>query len=384
MEDHNHNDDTVVLDTLQRPSTPSLPTPTGSKTPPTISSRRSLANGESSANIQRQTMEPEQNSIMQKLSEMGRQRERTPGRSPSRKRQRTGVGDRFIPNREGQDLHASYNLLHDDGSPATPSRSRKKTPHGELHFQRTEEANRTYSKVLRNELMGDSIPQDNRSLSPDQLFGSRYTPPAQGAAALPPASRTPNTPHSNKNMFQYGSPNRKIGSGHPTPSSRGIKHPGLMNLDARSNLYSVSPINYSSQNILQTPRKQPRPIPKVPFKVLDAPELADDFYLNLVDWGSANILGSRTRLMRLYVEFRLWQSHPTMQTPRQRPRHFRRLDPTRLTSCSRHTQRLRTNLRRRKGSAPPNHDWPQRPRRRTRLERPHSHLRLTRPAHIPP
>ena len=291
MEDHNHNDGTVVLDTSQRPATPSLPTPTGSKTPPTISSRRFLANGESSANIQRQTMEPEQNSIMQKLSEMGRQRERTPGRSPSRKRQRTGVGDRFIPNREGQDLHASYNLLHDDGSPATPSRSRKKTPHGELHFQRTEEANRTYSKVLRNELMGDSIPHDNRSLSPDQLFGSRYTPPAQGAAALPPASRTPNTPHSNKNMFQYGSPNRKIGSGHPTPSSRGIKHPGLMNLDAHSNLYSVSPINYSSQNILQTPRKQPRPIPKVPFKVLDAPELADDFYLNLVDWGSANILG---------------------------------------------------------------------------------------------
>lgn len=30
---------------------------------------------------------------------------------------------------------------------------------------------------------------------------------------------------------------------------------------------------------------------KVPFKVLDAPDLADDFYLNLVDWGSSDILG---------------------------------------------------------------------------------------------
>ena len=29
---------------------------------------------------------------------------------------------------------------------------------------------------------------------------------------------------------------------------------------------------------------------RVPYKVLDAPELADDFYLNLVDWGSANVL----------------------------------------------------------------------------------------------
>jgi cell division cycle 20-like protein 1 (cofactor of APC complex) len=29
----------------------------------------------------------------------------------------------------------------------------------------------------------------------------------------------------------------------------------------------------------------------VPYKVLDAPELADDFYLNLVDWSSTNVLG---------------------------------------------------------------------------------------------
>ena len=152
-----------------------------------------------------------------------------------------------------------------------------------------EEANRTYSKVLRNELMGDSVPQDNRSMSPDGLFGTRYTPPSQAGASLPPASITPNTPH--KNMFSYQSPQRKIGSGHPTPSSRGVKHPGIINLNARSDRYSISPINYSSQSILQTPRKQPRPISKVPYKVLDAPELADDFYLNLVDWGSANILG---------------------------------------------------------------------------------------------
>lgn len=29
---------------------------------------------------------------------------------------------------------------------------------------------------------------------------------------------------------------------------------------------------------------------KVPFKVLDAPQLQDDFYLNLVDWSSTNVL----------------------------------------------------------------------------------------------
>lgn len=43
--------------------------------------------------------------------------------------------------------------------------------------------------------------------------------------------------------------------------------------------------------MLLSPRKTPRSVSKVPYKVLDAPDLADDFYLNLVDWGSTNILG---------------------------------------------------------------------------------------------
>ncbi|KIV90817.1 hypothetical protein PV10_05424 [Exophiala mesophila] len=275
-----------------RPRTPSLPTPGGSKTPPTIAARHFLDENDGLTAIRPTTEAMEADTLNRRLKEFeyaARQRERTPGRSPSRKRQRV-YGDRFIPNRDGQDLQASYSLLHDDGSPATPSRSKKKTPHGELHLQRTEEANRTYSKVLRNELMGDSVPQHHKDLSTDELYGRRQTPPGQPSASnLPPASITPTTPH--KNMFSYKSPQKVIGSGHPTPSSRNAKHPGLINLNARSDLYSVSPINYSSQSILQTPRKPPRPIAKVPYKVLDAPELADDFYLNLVDWGSANILG---------------------------------------------------------------------------------------------
>lgn len=33
-----------------------------------------------------------------------------------------------------------------------------------------------------------------------------------------------------------------------------------------------------------------RKIPTQPYKVLDAPNLSDDFYLNLVDWSASNIL----------------------------------------------------------------------------------------------
>lgn len=36
--------------------------------------------------------------------------------------------------------------------------------------------------------------------------------------------------------------------------------------------------------------KPARKISKLPYKVLDAPQLQDDFYLNLVDWSSSNIL----------------------------------------------------------------------------------------------
>lgn len=73
---------------------------------------------------------------LQDLEYGARQRDLTPSLSPQRKRQRV-YGDRFIPNREGRDLQAGFSLLHDDASPATPSKLKKRTPHNELHFQRS-------------------------------------------------------------------------------------------------------------------------------------------------------------------------------------------------------------------------------------------------------
>ena len=45
-----------------------------------------------------------------------------------------------------------------------------------------------------------------------------------------------------------------------------------------------------SNKLLLSPRRVTRKISKIPFKVLDAPELQDDFYLNLLDWSSQNLL----------------------------------------------------------------------------------------------
>ncbi|KAK2073670.1 hypothetical protein P8C59_007933 [Phyllachora maydis] len=103
----------------------------------------------------------------------------TPTANPSRKRQRID-GDRFIPNRSGQDLQGGFNLLHDEGSPASPSKTKKRTPHGDLHFQRTEEANQTFSSLLRGELFENTIPQRSppniKNYRKHHFGSSRITP----------------------------------------------------------------------------------------------------------------------------------------------------------------------------------------------------------------
>ena len=53
----------------------------------------------------------------------------------------------------------------------------------------------------------------------------------------------------------------------------------------------MSPVRAETQRILGTPQAPLRNVCKTPYRVLDAPELADDFYLNLVDWSSTNVLG---------------------------------------------------------------------------------------------
>lgn len=57
------------------------------------------------------------------------------------------------------------------------------------------------------------------------------------------------------------------------------------------NAFSLMPVgSAASQRLMAAPPKRKRRISKVPFKVLDAPALQDDFYLNLVDWSSQNVL----------------------------------------------------------------------------------------------
>ena len=122
-----------------------------------------------------------------------------------------------------------------------------------------------------------------------QAFPQNHSPNERDSSSngLPAPNLTPSTPH--KNLFTFATSRHQSLSGHLTPSKTPHSRHGP-NLDARSELYSLSPVKLNSQQMLLSPRKSPRAVPKVPYKVLDAPDLADDFYLNLVDWGSQNIL----------------------------------------------------------------------------------------------
>ncbi|TXT15821.1 hypothetical protein VHUM_00324 [Vanrija humicola] len=109
------------------------------------------------------------------------------------------------------------------------------------------------------------------------------TPPSRKSAFSPPPSGnhgSPVTP-SKKRILNFSSPaSRRMAQ---------LTNGGTLD-DMNHDRYSLSPVGRDTQRVLLSPRKSVRQISRTPFKVLDAPDLADDFYLNLVSWSQSNIL----------------------------------------------------------------------------------------------
>ncbi|XP_074279518.1 protein FIZZY-RELATED 3 [Silene latifolia] len=142
--------------------------------------------------------------------------------------------DRFIPCRSSSRLHA-FGLIDNKPSP-------KNKDGGGTSNNNNNEA---YTRLLKQE-----------------LFGPDFASPLSNAG-----SETISSPNKNILRFkvEYSSPNSAF-----SPSGLGR--------------------DYGVSNEVSTPPKAPRKVPKTPHKVLDAPSLQDDFYLNLVDWSSQNVL----------------------------------------------------------------------------------------------
>ncbi|XP_028134626.1 fizzy-related protein homolog isoform X1 [Diabrotica virgifera virgifera] len=158
---------------------------------------------------------------------------------------RLGSYDRFIPYRANNNWETSFATIPDPN---------KNTQTGKKTRETGENArdSSVYNILLRNELLGENI-EDVKSQCDERQ-------------AL--------TPVKSRNLFKYGTPNKN----EKTP------------IKAQSSPYSLSPLSTSSQRLLRSPHKATRKISRIPFKVLDAPELQDDFYLNLVDWSVQNVL----------------------------------------------------------------------------------------------
>lgn len=222
----------------------------------------------------------------------------TPQTSPRRRgaNGRPLFSDRYIPNRTGVDLQAAFLMFNQD-SVAQLGVSRS-SGHGEnteelsaneVERRKEEEANRNFSSVLKAELFGDHVPMATADLlrprasqstsSLDNLSSQRSNPMSLNGNGYDNHSNSSEhsllgTPRSKTNLFTYQLPTKL------RPVSR----------DLQLELFLLSPVRKESQKFLLSPQKKPRSILKVPYRVLDAPELSDDFYLNLVDWGLQDML----------------------------------------------------------------------------------------------
>jgi cell division cycle 20-like protein 1 (cofactor of APC complex) len=157
--------------------------------------------------------------------------------SPITSPKKDNYSDRFIPLSTAQDVGTSFSLLQ--------------SPPNDKSTDALKDNQSTYNLVLKSELLGSECVTD---MCVDRNEEGAVP---RGAIAQP------------RNILRYKS-RRKLSLGESP--------------------YSLSPMSLESQKLLSSPRKPPRKIPKVPFKVLEAPQIQDDFYLNLVDWSSQNVV----------------------------------------------------------------------------------------------
>lgn len=164
---------------------------------------------------------------------------------------RTSYSDRFIPSRSSSNL-TGFALLD-----RSPSGANIAQPN-----DHREDGAAAYSMLLRSELFGQEA--NSPAITPEKSMGGRDP------------MRSPISPTTNRNLFRFKSDFKPSTGGSAWPESP----------------YSLSPVGFDRTLAGSTlsPRKAPRKIARSPYKVLDAPALQDDFYLNLVDWSSHNVL----------------------------------------------------------------------------------------------
>ncbi|XP_044539660.1 fizzy-related protein homolog, partial [Gracilinanus agilis] len=165
---------------------------------------------------------------------------RTPMSSPGKH------GDRFIPSRSAANWDLKFHRTQDSEKSLKEKRPSRKATWG---------SSPVYSALLSNELLGAGIERVHD---------------AKGRGQRLPQPRSPEK----ENLFVY------------SPSTEGWRRDEA----GAAPPYGVSPVSSKSRALLASQKKTPQSIPAKPFKILEAPELRDNFCLNLLDWSSLNII----------------------------------------------------------------------------------------------
>lgn len=154
-----------------------------------------------------------------------------------------------------------------------------------------EQANALFNTILHAEVTPPSPHRPSSPTRPPATTNNSNNSATNGNGT----TGTPTTPR--RRLFAYHSPSAAAASTSNTSPTRRLDTP-------TDEAYSMSPVRAESRQILESPRRQLRNVCKTPYRVLDAPELADDFYVNVVDWSSTNVLG-----VGLGSSVYLWTAH---------------------------------------------------------------------------
>jgi len=232
-------------------------------------------------------------------------------RPPTSTRKRPNrYSDRFIPSRESGDLVSAFSLLESPketkpslpwlencsdnyvsscvcrlsnggaSPPTTTSHSSSFLPDESTSMNQEEdrmEAN--YKYVLWQELFGE---WNEDSTSPSCTSADSFCNGYHSPDYYSPFGKQPNASCSKK-LFRFKARSKStnlVSSSTLSPLPQGWN---MINILGNNNNNNNNPTNHSTT-------AANRKIVKTPYKVLDAPNLADDFYLNLVDWSCMNIL----------------------------------------------------------------------------------------------
>ncbi|GAA5977575.1 hypothetical protein JCM11641_006868 [Rhodosporidiobolus odoratus] len=139
----------------------------------------------------------------------------------------------------------------------------------------TEEASSSFERVLRSELF-ESPFKRSRQNSADSTR-SPFTNATNVPSGSPARLRSTSQPST---LFSFSSPARK------TPLSRAQAGTIL-----QDQAFNASPLSVETQNELSRPKSASRVVEQLPYAVLDAPYIQDDYYTQPLAWSSSqNIL----------------------------------------------------------------------------------------------